>query len=359
VLVGGGTGMIGDPSGKTEMRQVLSEELISANVRALQRQLSRFLDFSDDRALLLNNGDWLLDLGYIEFLRDIGRHFSVNRMLAAESYKMRLETGLNFIEFNYMLLQAYDFYHLARSHDCFLQMGGNDQWGNIVAGVELIRRKLGRSAFAVTFPLLTTASGAKMGKTAAGAVWLSAEKTSPFDFYQYWINTDDRDVYRFLKLYTFLPVKEIEAVRSLEGQDLNFCKSILAYEVTCLTHGVEAALEALKAASRVFGERRLPADLLPSSSIPRESTEWDSGVPTTEVSADRFSGGVPAFELFTEMGLCESKSAARRLIQQGGAYVNDKRVEAFDARIGLDHLASGALLLKAGKKKVHRVRVKD
>ncbi|MGO8945759.1 MAG: tyrosine--tRNA ligase, partial [Syntrophobacteraceae bacterium] len=225
VLVGGGTGLVGDPSGKTEMRQLLTLEQIELNVGCLKKQLSRFLDFSDRKALLLNNADWLVDLRYIEFLRDIGRHFSVNRMLAAESYKIRLETGLNFIEFNYMLLQAYDFYYLAQKCDCCLQMGGDDQWGNIVAGIELIRRKLGKSAHALTFPLLTTASGAKMGKTAAGAVWLSAEKTSPFDFYQYWINTDDRDVTRFLKLYTFIPIDEIEATSVLEGQDLNVCKS--------------------------------------------------------------------------------------------------------------------------------------
>ncbi len=269
VLVGGGTGLVGDPSGKTEMRQLLTLEQIDFNVAALKRQLSRFLDFSDGKALMLNNADWLAGLRYIEFLRDIGRHFSVNRMLAAESYKIRLETGLNFIEFNYMLLQAYDFYYLAEKLDCCLQMGGDDQWGNIVAGIELIRRKLRRGAHAVTFPLLTTASGAKMGKTAAGAVWLSAEKTSPFDFYQYWINTDDRDVARFLRLYTFLPVDEIEAVSGLEGQDLNACKTILAFEVTKLTHGREAALEALEAAVSVFGERRLPPDLLSSSDIPR------------------------------------------------------------------------------------------
>ena len=207
VLVGGGTGLVGDPSGKTEMRQLLTLEQIDGNVAALKKQLSRFLDFEDGKALLLNNADWLVDLRYIEFLRDIGRHFSVNRMLAAESYKIRLETGLNFIEFNYMLLQAYDFYYLAGKYDCCLQMGGDDQWGNIVAGIELIRRKIRKSAHAITFPLLTTASGAKMGKTAAGAVWLSAEKTAPFDFYQFWINTDDPDVVRFLKLYTFLPSK--------------------------------------------------------------------------------------------------------------------------------------------------------
>ena len=357
VLVGGGTGLVGDPSGKTEMRQLLTLEQIELNVAALKKQLSRFLDFGDDRALLLNNADWLVDLRYIEFLRDIGRHFSVNRMLAAESYKVRLETGLNFIEFNYMLLQAYDFYHLAQRQDCCLQMGGDDQWGNIVAGIELIRRKLRKSAHALTFPLLATASGAKMGKTAAGAVWLSAEKTDPFDFYQYWINTDDRDVERFLKLYTFLPINEIQAVSGLEGQDLNVCKSILAFEVTKLVHGKEAALSALEAASSVFGERRLPADLLTSSDISRVSAEKADAVPSTILQEERLKDGIPAFELFAETELCESRSAARRLIKQGGAYINEDRINDIDFRIGPAHLKDGAILLKAGKKKVHRIKV--
>jgi tyrosyl-tRNA synthetase len=357
VLVGGGTGLVGDPSGKTEMRQLLTLEQIDFNVAALKRQLSRFLDFSDRKALMLNNADWLVGLRYIEFLRDIGRHFSVNRMLAAESYKIRLETGLNFIEFNYMLLQAYDFYYLAEKHDCCLQMGGDDQWGNIVAGIELIRRKLRRSAHAVTFPLLTTASGAKMGKTAAGAVWLSAEKTSPFDFYQYWINTDDRDVARFLRLYTFLPTDELEAVSGLEGQDLNACKTILAFEVTKLAHGREAALLALEAAVSVIGERRLPPDLLSSSDIPRVSGEKADAVPTTIVRIERLQDGIPAFELFAEIDLCDSRSAARRLIRQGGAYVNEDRISDTDCRIGTSHLKDGGILLKAGKKKVHRIKV--
>ncbi len=357
VLVGGGTGLVGDPSGKTEMRQLLTLEQIDSNVAALKKQLSRFLDFSDRKALLLNNADWLVDLRYIEFLRDIGRHFSVNRMLAAESYKIRLETGLNFIEFNYMLLQAYDFYYLAGKHDCCLQMGGDDQWGNIVAGIELIRRKSRKSAHALTFPLLATASGAKMGKTAAGAVWLSAEKTSPFDFYQYWINTDDRDVVRFLKLYTFLPVNEIEAVSGLEGQDLNVCKTILAFEVTKLAHGKEAALQALEASGSVFGERRLPPDLLCSSDIPRVSGERADAVPTTTVRMERLHDGIAAFELFAEIDLCDSRSAARRLIQQGGAYVNEDRISEIDYRIGTAHLKDGGILLKAGKKKVHRIKV--
>lgn len=356
VLVGGGTGLVGDPSGKTEMRQLLTPEVIESNVAGLKKQLSRFLDFGDGKALMLNNADWLADLRYIEFLRDIGRHFSVNRMLAAESYKIRLETGLNFIEFNYMLLQAYDFYHLAQTYDCLLQMGGDDQWGNIVAGIELIRRKLQRSSYAVTFPLLTTASGAKMGKTAAGAVWLSGDKTSPFDFYQYWINVDDRDVVRFLKLYTFIPLNEIEAISSLEGQDLNVCKTILAFEITNLVHGRQAALSALDAARSVFGQRRLPAVILPSSRIPRLSGESALGVPTTIVGIERLEDGIPAFELFAEIELCDSRGAARRLIQQGGAYVNDDRISAIDYRIGTEHLKDGGILLKAGKKKVHRIK---
>jgi tyrosyl-tRNA synthetase len=358
VLVGGGTGLVGDPSGKTEMRQLLTLEQIDLNVAALKKQLSHFLDFGDGRALMLNNADWLVGLRYIEFLRDIGRHFSVNRMLAAESYKIRLETGLNFIEFNYMLLQAYDFFHLAGNYECFLQMGGDDQWGNIVAGIELIRRKLRKSAFALTFPLLTTASGAKMGKTAAGAVWLSATKTSPYDYYQYWVNTDDRDVVRFLKLYTFLPIGEIEPVSSLGGQDLNTCKNILAFEVTRLTHGSEAALAAHEAAGSVFGGREIPADLLPSSGIPRKAGEKADAVPTTVVTLSRLEQGIPAFELFAEMNLCDSRSAARRLIKQGGAYVNEERLGDIDFLVGVKHLKDGTVLLKAGKKKVHRVQAK-
>jgi len=357
VLIGGGTGLVGDPSGKTEMRKMLSVEQIQANAEALKLQLSQFLEFSEDKARLLNNADWLIGLGYIEFLRDIGKHFSVNRMLAAESYKQRMETGLNFIEFNYMLLQAYDFYYLDRHYDCSLQMGGNDQWGNIVAGIELIRRKSGKSAFGITFPLLTTASGAKMGKTAAGAIWLSETRTSPFDFYQYWVNTDDRDVERFLKLYTFLPLEEIEAVRGLEGQHLNTCKTILAYEVTALTHGREKALAAYEGAARVFGRRPLPSGLLPSSSIPRTIREDGEAIPTTTIQVERLVAGLPAFELFVEVGLCESKSAARRLIQQGGAYVNDERVQEFDYKIGLAQVEAEGILLKAGKKKIHRIRI--
>lgn len=359
VLVGGGTGLVGDPSGKTEMRKLLSIKQIEGNVAALKEQLSQFLDFSNGKALMLNNAEWLLPLGYIEFLRDIGKHFSVNRMLAAESYRLRLETGLNFIEFNYMLLQAYDFYYLAKSYDCFIQMGGNDQWGNIVAGIDLIRRKKEDTAYGITFPLTTTSSGAKMGKTASGAIWLSSEKTSSFDFFQYWVNTDDRDVERFLKLYTFLPLNEIDQTQGLEGQELNACKTILAYEVTALTRGEQQARSAYEAATGVFGRRKLPAELLPSSRIPRKIEQQVKAVPTTVIKKKRLENGIPAFELFAEVGLCASRSAARRLIQQGGAYVNDKRVPDLDSPIGVVHLTSDGIMLKAGKKKIHCVRAEQ
>ena len=356
-LVGGGTGLVGDPSGKTEMRQMLTLEQIQTNARALKAQLANFLDFTDGRALLMNNADWLVGLPYIDFLRDIGRHFSVNRMLAAESYKARLETGLNFIEFNYMLLQAYDFLHLYTHWDCTIQMGGNDQWGNIVAGIELIRRKASGAGYALTFPLLTTASGQKMGKTAAGAVWLSPEKTSPYDFYQYWVNTDDRDVQRFLKLYTFLPLGEIESTVGLEGHDLNVCKTILAFEVTRVAHGAAEALAAYEAACSLFGRRVLPEDLLPSSSIPRVSSGESAAIPTTRIDGWRLESGVPAFELFVETGLCASRSAARRLVEQGGAYVNERRLASFDERVSTADLSGGSILLRAGKKRIHRVHV--
>ena len=357
MLVGGGTGMVGDPSGKTEMRKLLSLEEIETNSQALKAQLSRFVDFSEGSALLLNNADWLLELRYIEFLRDIGRHFSVNRMLAAESYKLRFEAGLNFVEFNYQLLQAYDFLYLSEHYDCILQMGGNDQWGNIVAGIDLIRRKGGRSSYGITFPLLTTASGAKMGKTAAGAVWLSPAKTSPFDFYQYWVNTEDQDVIRFLRLYTFLPLEEIAGMEGLEGQELNACKTVLAFEVTMLTHGLDQAVAAFEGAGRIFGQRCLPAELLPSSCVPREGGDGGAVMPTSVIASERLEGGITASELFAEVGLCPSKSAARRLIQQGGAYVNEERVQTFDEIIGNKNLTSDGIVLKAGKKKVHRIRI--
>jgi len=372
-LVGGGTALVGDPSGKTEMRQMLSREEIDENGEKLKVQLGRFIDFSSGRALLLNNADWLAPLNYIEFLRDIGRHFSVNRMLSAESYKMRLETGLSFIEFNYMLLQAYDFLLLFDDYDCSIQMGGSDQWGNIVAGVDLVRRMRQKPVYGITFPLITTASGEKMGKTATGAVWLDGQLTSPYEYYQYWINTEDQDVGRFLAYFTFLPMEEIRAVEGLKGADLNLVKTILAYEVTKITHGEDAARTARAASEDMFGARQIPEDVLPSSTVGRvikvavsdtihvtsSSTVSVASIPTTIVAKSRLSTGIPAFKLFTEVGLCSSSGEARRLIQQGGGYINDERIQEFDERATLEHLEKGEILLRAGKKKYHRIQVDE
>ncbi len=355
-LVGGGTGLVGDPSGKTEMRKILSREEIDENARQLKKQLSKYLDFADDKALLLNNADWLTKLNYIEFLRDIGRHFSVNRMLAAESYKLRLETGLSFIEFNYMLLQAYDFLYLYEHYDCLIQMGGSDQWGNIVAGVDLVRRMTGGTVYGITFPLITTASGAKMGKTVTGAIWLDEKLTSPYDYYQYWVNTDDRDVARFLAFFTLLPMEEIRKVENLEGEELNQAKTILAYEATRITHGDEAARAALESAAAVFGRKSIDPELLPSSSLPRKlDRAVKDAVPTTEIEESRLAEGIPAFELFSDVGLCKSRSEARRVISQGGGYLNGERIKAFDQKITMNDVVDGEIMLRAGKKRFHRV----
>ncbi len=341
-LVGGGTGMIGDPSGRTEMRQLLTVEQIQSNVQALKAQIGRYIEFGEDKATLVNNADWLLELKYIDFLREIGRHFSVNRMLAAEAYRSRMEAGLSFIEFNYQLLQAYDFLYLYQHYDCILQMGGNDQWGNILAGVELIRRVADGQAFALTFPLITTASGAKMGKTAQGAVWLDANRLAPYDFYQFWINTEDADVERFLKLYTFLSLEEIAELGKLQGAEIRKAKEVLAFEVTRLTHGEQAALEAQEAAR----------------SLVRGAGESDA-IPTTEMSADTLAAGVAVADLFQQTGLAKSRSEARRLIQQGGAYVNDQQVSDVDQVLTLNDLEDNRLLLRAGKKRYHRVTVAE
>ncbi len=356
-IIGGGTGLIGDPSGRTEMRKLLTKEDIEHNAKGLKKQLSKFLDFEGGKALFLNNASWLTELNYIEFLRDIGCHFSVNRMLSAESYKQRLEKGLTFLEFNYMLLQAYDFYYLAKEYDCFLQMGGSDQWGNIVAGVELIRKKLGKTAYGITFPLIVTASGSKMGKTAQGAVWLDREKTSIFDFYQYWVNVDDRDVERFLKLFTFLPLNEIAIVSEFKGEELNIFKRILAYEVTALVHGHESAKEAYASACNIFGWVKIPEDVIPSSKIPRDYSSEDELIPTTNLSKDRLEQGIFVYEILVETGLCSSKSSARRLIEQGGAYINNVRVSDVNAKLDINLASGGDLLIKAGKKRVHRLKI--
>ncbi len=341
VIVGGGTAMVGDPSGRTEMRQMLSQDTIAQNVQALREQLQRYLSFEGDHgAIIVNNADWLAELKYIDFLRDIGRHFSVNRMLTFEAYKQRLETGLSFLEFNYQLLQAYDFLVLFQRHGCVLQIGGDDQWGNMVAGVELIRRVADGEAFVLTFPLLTTASGQKMGKTAAGAIWLDAAMTSPYEFYQFWINVDDRDVERFLKYYTFLPLEEIARLGALQGAELRQAKELLAFEVTKLTHGENEARKAQDASHALF-----------------EGTGELTGVPETTMPQMRLTAGVPVIDLLVETGLAASKSAARRLILQGGASLNGTRLAQLEAVVTSADLHDGALLLRAGKKHYHRVVV--
>jgi len=357
-LLGGGTALVGDPSGKTEMRQMLTPQQVNQNGEALKRQLARFLDFEKGRALLLNNAEWLTSLQYIPFLRDIGRHFSVNRMLASESCRQRLETGLSFIEFNYALLQAYDFLHLYRTENCVLQMGGSDQWGNIVAGLDLIRRVEQGTAHGITFPLITTSSGDKMGKTAGGAVWLDPNLTSPYDYYQFWINTTDADVMRFLSLFTFLPQAEIDAVRNLEGSHLNAAKTVLAFEVTKLVHGQREAENALRASYGVFSVRSIDPEILPSSTIPRDTGGGEmESIPTTVIDMDRLCKGIPAFKLFHRVSLCASRGEARRLIQQGGGYINGRRIDAFDAMITDKDLKKGEILLRAGKKRYHRIKV--
>jgi tyrosyl-tRNA synthetase len=360
-LVGGGTGLVGDPSGKTEMRQLLTPELVEENARGIKRQLSRFLDFDHDKALLVNNADWLTKLAYIPFLRDIGKHFSVNRMIKAESYKMRLDSddGLSFIEFNYMVLQAYDFLKLFDDFGCAIQMGGSDQWGNIVAGIDLIRRMRQETAFGITFPLITTSSGAKMGKTAKGAVWLDPDRTSPYEYYQYWINTDDRDIEPFLALFTFLPMEEIRAVSRLKDEDLNAAKSILAFEATQLVHGMDEAIRSHRAASSMFGSRAIAESILPSSSIPRGvSGIDDASVPCSVFSQDDLTSGIPAFKLLHMIGLAKSSGEARRLIDQGGAYLNGTRISPFDYLVTMQDVNKMEIVLRAGKKRYHKIKIK-
>lgn len=357
-LVGGGTGLIGDPSGKTEMRKINTREDVETNKAGIKKQLSNFIDFSDGRATLVDNADWLNGLGYIDFLRDIGRHFSINRMIKAESYKMRLESeeGLSFIEFNYMLLQAYDFMKLVDTHNCMLQMGGSDQWGNIVAGIDLVRKIHRKTSFGITFPLITTSSGAKMGKTASGAVWLDGERTSPYDYYQFWVNTDDNDLVRFLCLFTFLPMDEIQNVKNLSDSDLNSAKAVLAYEATLLAHGREEADKAYSSAQSMFGERVIPDSILSSSTIPRQMKgETLDSVPSSTISGDEIKKGIPAFKLLVISGLASSNGAARKLIQQGGAYLNGNRMDNQDQIINIEEFVNGEVVLRAGKKRYHKL----
>lgn len=343
-LVGGGTGLVGDPSGKDQMRQIMTYEEIRQNAEGQKKQFSQFLDFSEDRALLLNNADWLTKLNYIDFLRDIGVHFSVNRMLATESVKIRLETGLSFIEFNYQLLQAYDFWHLFKHHDCLIQMGGSDQWGNIVAGIDLIRRLEGKQAYGITFPLIMTADGRKMGKTERGAIWLDPERTSSYEYYQFWVNTDDRDVKRFLALFTFLPMDEVEKCGKLIGAEIRKAKEVLAFEATKIVHGEEEAEKARNASRALFSN---------------EETDGDS-IPTNYIDKEKFIQGIPIFKLFEITGLCASSSEARRLIEQGGGYLNKKKADKFDLLVKLDDFnEKDEILLRAGKKKFYRIKMVD
>lgn len=339
-IIGGGTAMIGDPSGKTDMRKMLIQETIDHNAVCFKKQLSRFIDFDNDRALMLNNGDWLLGLNYIEFLREIGSQFSVNRMLTAECFKNRMEKGLSFIEFNYMLLQSYDFLTLFRRYGCKLQMGGDDQWSNILSGADLIRRLEGEDAYGITFPLLTTSSGKKMGKTETGAVWLDPEKTSPFDFYQYWRNTEDQDVERFLKLYTFLPMDEIRRLGALKDREINEAKKVLAFEVTKLVHGEEEAKKAQAAASAFFG-----------------GTGSQDDMPAMDLAQTELKKGITIVDLIVLAGLTGSKSEARRLITQGGISLGEEKVTDFNRTIGVLDFINGKLLLKKGKKQFQVIKL--
>lgn len=341
VLVGGGTGYIGDPSGRTDMRTMMTPETIQHNCDCFKVQMSKFIDFSDDKAIMVNNADWLLQLNYIEMLREVGPHFSVNNMLRAECYKNRMEKGLSFLEFNYMVMQSYDFYHLFREYGCNIQLGGNDQWSNLLGGTELIRRKLGQDAHAMTLPLLTKADGTKMGKTAGGAVWLDPNKTSPFDFYQYWRNVDDADVINFIKKLTFLSLEEIKPMEAWEGAKLNKAKELLAYEMTKLVHSEEDAKKAQEASKALFAGG---AD--------------DSNMPTTEIDPAKLTDGViNVTDLMLECDLVPSRSEVRRLVQQGGLTISDKKVDDLNLTISLADLKEG-VIIKKGKKKFHKALVK-
>jgi len=358
-IIGGGTAMVGDPSGKTEMRKMLSRERIKSNGEKIKAQLSRYLDFSDGKAITVDNYEWLGELRYIEFLRDIGRHFSVNRMLTFEAYRKRMETGLSFLEFNYQLLQAYDFLMLFRNYGCRLQMGGDDQWANIIAGADLTRRLESEEVYGLTFPLLETASGNKMGKTESGALWLDPERVAPYDYFQYWVNTDDRDVVRFLNFFTLLPCEEIETIANIQGAQLNSAKTVLAFETTRLTHGEAAARDALRSAASAFGERHIPPDLLPSSSIPRGAlTANESSIPGTHLSREQLEQRPGLLELLAQTGLLKSRSEGRRLVAQGGIYLNGERLADSDRRVGADDLQDGRIEIRIGKKKYHHIRIK-
>ena len=342
-LLGGGTGMIGDPSGRTDMRQMLTKETIQHNIDCFKKQMERFIDFSDGKALMVNNAEWLMNLNYVELLREVGAHFSVNRMLTAECYKQRMERGLSFLEFNYMIMQSYDFYELYRKYGCNLQFGGDDQWSNMLGGTELIRRKLGKDAYAMTITLLLNSEGKKMGKTQSGAVWLDPNKTSPFDFYQYWRNVDDADVIKCMKLLTFLPLEEIQEMEKWEGSQLNKAKEILAFQLTELVHGTEEAKKAEAGAKALFAGG---AD-----------TEH---MPTTELAAEDFDeeGNIDLISLLVKSALVTTRSEGRRAIEQGGVSVDGEKVTDIRHVLSKDALTGDGIVLKRGKKKFNKVFVK-
>ncbi len=340
-LIGGGTTMIGDPSGKSDMRKMLTIEDINHNAECFKKQMEKFIDFSDGKALLVNNADWLLDLNYIELLREVGACFSVNNMLRAECYKQRMERGLTFLEFNYMIMQSYDFYHMFKEYNCNMEFGGDDQWSNMLGGTELIRRKLGKDAHAMTITLLTDSQGMKMGKTAGNAVWLDPNKTSPFDFFQYWRNVGDADVIKCLKMLTFLPIEEIEKMESWEGSELNKAKEILAFELTKLVHGEEEATKALESARAVF------------------SVGSSENMPTTEVSEeDLFNGKIDAIAILVKAGLVATRSEGRRAIEQGGVTINEEKVTDIKLAFTLDEIAAKDFIIKRGKKNFRKIVVK-
>ena len=341
-LLGGGTGMIGDPSGRTDMRQMMTKETIDHNIECFKKQMSRFIDFSDGKALMVNNADWLLDLNYVDLLREVGACFSVNNMLRAECYKQRMEKGLSFLEFNYMIMQSYDFYALYQKYGCNMQFGGNDQWSNMLGGTELIRRKLGKDAYAMTITLLLNSEGKKMGKTQSGAVWLDPNKTSPFDFYQYWRNVADADVMKCIRMLTFLPLEEIDAMESWEGSQLNKAKEILAYELTKLVHGEEEAEKAQSAAKALFVQGDVSADM-----------------PECEVTADDFTDGtMDILALLVKAGLAATRSEARRNVTQGGVTVDGEKITDIKAAYSLDDFKGDGKVVKRGKKKFIKVVAK-
>lgn len=340
-LLGGGTTMIGDPSGKSDMRSMMTRETIDYNAKCFQEQLSKYIEFDNDRAIIANNADWLLDLNYVEFLREVGVHFSVNRMLTADCYKQRMEKGLTFFEFNYMLMQSYDFWKLNKLYGCTLELGGNDQWSNIIGGVELIRRKEQKPAFGLTFKLLTTSEGIKMGKTMKGAVWLNPEKTSPYEFYQYWRNIEDVKVEECLGLLTFLPMEEVRRLGALEGAQINHAKEVLAYEITKIVHGEEEAVKAQDAAKALFSDGGKSVDM-----------------PTTIYEKAELDAGKDLISLLVETKLAATRSEGRRLIIQGGVLVNDIKVTEIDRKFTTADMDSdGVLLIKKGKKGYHQIKV--